>query len=134
MLSLGLGLEEVPNTRRQTAADLGLLLVLLFLLLNSQSEDILSQYQRIRAYLLFLGSLGFRRGLSGRLCDRRLGGSGCLTTKLVNSRASNDTNDATYASVVGSAGASSVLGASAGASAAGSLGASSGAGEALMNQ
>ena len=40
MLSLGLGLEKVADTRRKTAANLGLLLLFLLLLLKSdKSED-----------------------------------------------------------------------------------------------
>ena len=77
MLSLGLRLEEVADTRRQTAANPGLLLILLLILLSRKS-DVRYRGTKACAHLLFLGSLGLRRGLSRRLSARRLGRSGCL--------------------------------------------------------
>ena len=78
MLSLGLGLEKVADTRRKTAADLSLLLLFLLLLLAVVSQAIGRCDVSVTAYLLFLGGLGLRSRLTGRLGSRRLGGSSGL--------------------------------------------------------
>ena len=129
--ALGLGLKKSPTRAERRRPTLAFFSSFFSSFLRVISQDITFGDVGFTAYLLFLGGLGLRSGLSGRLSGRCLGGSGGLTKECCQrSHSGRKCHIMTHVSFTGSAGVSSALGASAGVSVAGSLGASSAAGAA----